>query len=103
MKKNIYGLVDKLSGNFGDLCIVDRDEEFRDGCVSMLKKSDVPDYFLEDLVGFRYGTLVYDCDMAYPKFDIASIPSIIFSGHDLVLLRKKEMEVVLSETVSEDN
>lgn len=103
MKKHLYGLVDSKTGNFGDVCILDRDEEFRDGCVSLLMNPDVPDYVVEDLVGVRYGTIVYDSDMLYPKFDIDPIPSIIVTGHDLMLPRKQGKEVLACETPSEDN
>lgn len=99
MKKNIYGLVDSRSGNFGDICILDRDEEFRDGCASLLMNPDIPDYVVADLVGLCYGSIVYDSDMLYPKFDIASIPKLIVNGSDFVLLRKKED--VSSEKISE--
>ncbi len=90
MRKNIYGLVDSRSGNFGDICILDRDEEFRDGCTSLLMNPDIPDYVVADLVGLRYGSIVYDSDMLYPKFEIASIPALIVNGSDFILLRKKE-------------
>ena len=90
MKKNIYGLIDSRSGNFGDICILDRDEEFRDGCFSLLMHPDIPDYVVEDIVGVRYGSIVYDSDMLYPKFDISTIPSTIVCGHDIALARKKE-------------
>ena len=90
MKKNIYGLIDSRSGNFGDICILDRDEEFRDGCISVLSNCDLPDYFLEDVVGVRYGSIVYDSDMVYPKFDVAPIPAIIVYGRDLIAIRHKE-------------
>ncbi len=102
MKKFIYGLIDSRSSNFGDICILDRDEEFRDGCVSLLMNPDIPDYVVEDLIGVRYGSIVFDSDMSYPKFDIATIPSLIVAGRDLIPLRKKGKEDVSCETISED-
>ncbi|AYQ58182.1 hypothetical protein [Microviridae sp.] len=102
MKKSIYGLIDSKTGNFGDVCILDRDEEFRDGCVSLLTNPDIPDYVVEDLVGVRYGSIVYDSDMLYPKFDIATIPSIIVSGHDLISLRHNVKEVASDETADQN-
>lgn len=103
MKKHLYGLIDSKTHNFGDVCILDRDGEFRDGCVSLLMNPDIPDCVVEDLVGVCYGSIVYDSDMIYPKFDIPTIPSLIISGRDLISLRKKAKEDVSSETVDEDN
>ena len=88
MKKGLYGLIDSRSGNFGDVCILDRDEEFRDGFVKLLSDPDIPNYFIEDLVGVRYGTIVYDSDMQYPKFDIPTVPTVIVTGHDIIPRRK---------------
>ena len=90
MKKYIYGLIDSRSGNFGDVCILDRDEEFRNGCVSLLMNPDIPDYVVQDLEGVRYGCIIYDSDMSYPKFDIETTPALIVAGRDLVPLRKQK-------------
>lgn len=89
MKKNIYGLIDSRSCNFGDICLLDRDEEFLNGVTRLLMNPSIPNYIVEDLVGVRYGTVSYDSDQVYPKFDIAPIPSIIIAGHDLVPARKE--------------
>lgn len=89
MKKNIYGLIDSRSCNFGDICLLDRDEEFVDGVTTLLMDSAIPSYVVEDLVGVRYGSVSYDSDQLYPKFDISPIPSLIISGRDLVPLRMK--------------
>ena len=88
MKKNIYGLIDSRSCNFGDICLLDRDEEFLDGVTTLLMDPAIPNYVVEDLVGVRYGSVSYDSDQLYPKFDIAPIPSLIISGRDLIPLRK---------------
>ncbi len=100
MKKNIYGIIDSRTGNFGDICILDRDEEFRDGCLELFRNPDIPDYVVEDLVAIRYGSVSYDCDQIYPKFDIANLPTIIVTGHDCLPLRKDD---VSRETVSENS
>ncbi len=100
MKKNIYGLIDSRSSNFGDICLLDRDEEFRDGVTSLLMDPGIPNYIIEDLVGVRYGSISYDSDQLYPSFDIAPIPSLVICGRDIVPLRK---EGVSRETVSENS
>lgn len=100
MKKNIYGIIDSRTGNFGDICILDRDEEFRDGCLNLFRNPDIPDYVISDLVAYRYGSVSFDSDMLYPKFDISPIPSLVLAGVDVIPIRKDE---VLREKVSEDS
>ena len=100
MKKNIYGLIDSRSCNFGDICLLDRDQEFLEGVTSLLMNPSIPNYIVEDLVGVCYGSVSYDSDQLYPKFDIAPIPSLIISGRDLISLRK---DGVSDETVSENS
>lgn len=80
MRKNIYGIIDLKTGNFGDLCILDRDEEFRDGCIKLFCDSDVPDYVVRDLMAVRYGTISYDPDSLYPKIDLEPFPRMVISG-----------------------
>lgn len=90
MKKNIYGIIDSRSGNFGDICILDRDEEFRDGCLSLFRNPDIPDYVISDLLAFRYGSIIYDSDMLYPKFDIPKAPTLVLAGADVIALRTQD-------------
>ena len=100
MKKYIYGLIDSRSSNFGDICLLDRDEEFRDGVISVLSNSVIPEYIVDDLVGVCYGSVTYDSDMLYPKFDIAPIPSIVVTGLHVASHRKEDDS---RETVSENS
>lgn len=93
MKKNIYGLIDSRSCNFGDICLLDRDAEFLEGVTTLLLNPSIPNYIIEDLVGVRYGSVSFDSDQLYPKFDIAPIPSIIIAGRDLVPARKDDSHV----------
>ena len=90
MKKFIYGIFDIRTHNFGDICILDRDEEFRDGCISLFSNPDIPDYILNDLIGVRYGSVSFDDATMYPKFDMDAIPVTIIYGHDVIPLRKNE-------------
>lgn len=100
MKKNIYGIIDRGTSNFGDICLLDRDEEFRAGCMKLFSNPDVPEYLLLDLVCVRYGSVSFDSDVAYPKFDILQLPSIICYGADALSLRKGG---VSRDSVEEDN
>lgn len=99
MKKNIYGIIDLKTCNFGDLCILDRDEEFRDGCIKLFRDSDVPDYIVRDLMAVCYGTISYEDGFLYPK--IASDFRMIISGADALSL--KLQEDVTGDTVSENS
>lgn len=90
MKKNIYGIIDRRTSNFGDICLLDRDEEFRDGCLKLFSNSDIPEYILLDLVCVRYGSVTFDSDTAYPQFDILQLPEIICYGADSFPLRKEQ-------------
>lgn len=102
MKKFVYGIYDIRTHNFGDICILDRDEEFRDGCISLLSNPDIPDYVVRDLVCVRYGTVCFDSGIMYPKFEMDAIPTIILYGVDFVSTRSHK-EDVFGETVDEDN
>ena len=99
MKKNIYGIIDSRTHNFGDICLLDRDEEFRDGCMNLFSNPDIPTYLLSDLEGYRYGSVTFDSDMLFPKFEISTPPVCVVYGADAVLLRKDD---VRRETVSEN-
>lgn len=87
MEKNIYGIIDVKTGNFGDICILDRDEEFLDGVLKLFLNTDVPKYIVEDLIAVRYGSISYNSKRVYPKFCILKIPTIILSGRDVLSLR----------------
>lgn len=100
MKKNIYGIIDRRSSNFGDICLLDRDEEFRDGCLKLFSNPDIPEYVIMDLVAVRYGSFSFDSNTAYPKFDILDLPEIICYGADALCLRKDD---VSHETVTENS
>ena len=102
MKKFIYGIFDIRTHNFGDICILDRDEEFRDGCIRLLSNPEIPDYVARDLVCVRYGTVSYDSSVMYPKFEMDVMPTTILYGVDVVNTRNHK-EDVSGETVNEDN
>ena len=80
MKKEIYGIYDTKTKNFGDICILDRDEEFRDGCIDLFSNPEIPEYIVQDLVGVNYGYLTFDSDELYPVFHIHDRPRTVFSG-----------------------
>lgn len=94
MTKNIYGLVDIKTHNFGDICLLDRDEEFRSGCISLLSNPDIPDYVVRDLICVRYGSVSYDSTVLYPKFVFDDIPTIILYGVDVLNSRLNSREEV---------
>lgn len=94
MTKNIYGLVDIRTHNFGDICLLDRDEEFRAGCTSLLSNPDIPDYVVRDLICVRYGSVSYDSTVMYPKFVLDEIPTIILYGSDVLNSRLNSREEV---------
>lgn len=101
MTKYIYGIYDIRTHNFGDICILDRDEEFRDGCISLLRNPDIPDYIVNDLVCVRYGSVTFDSSQMFPKFDMDPMPTNILYGVDVAKSRSKED--VSRETIIEDN
>lgn len=94
MQKNIYGIFDLKTHNFGDICLLDRDEEFRDGCISLLSNPDIPDYIVRDLICVRYGSVSYDSTIMYPKFVLDDIPTTILYGVDVVNSRLNSNEEV---------
>lgn len=103
MKKSVYGIYDMRTHNFGDICILDRDEEFRDGCIALLSNPDIPDYVVRDLACVRYGSVSYDDTIMYPKFEMDALPTTILFGADVSNIRNHIEEDVSSETISEDN
>ncbi len=102
MKKFVYGIYDMRTHNFGDICILDRDEEFRDGCISLLSDSDIPDYVVRDLVCVRYGSVSFDDTIMYPKFEMDVAPTTILYGVD-VLNSRIAKEDASCEKVSENS
>lgn len=88
MKKRIYGIYDQKTGNVGDICTLDCDEEFVDGFTSILSNRAIPDYLVRDLVGLCYGELVTS-DGCLPVIDPQLEPTIIAYGRDVVYARKE--------------
>lgn len=80
MQKNIYGLIDPITHNFGDICLLDRDEEFRDGCIDLLSNPGIPAYVVNDLIGVCYGFMTFDSDDMYPRFCWTDTPRVIVQG-----------------------
>lgn len=90
MKKNIYGIIDIRSHSLGDLCLLDRDEEFRVGCLSLFTNPSVPDYLVPDLIGYNFGSVTYGDDDLLPHFDITP-PLIVISGHENVVQDRRAL------------
>ena len=97
MKKFVYGIYDMRTHNFGDICILDRDEEFRDGCISLLSNPDIPDYVVRDLVCVCYGSVSFDSSVMYPKFVMEDVPTIILYGVDVANSRIVKEDVSLEK------
>lgn len=87
MTKRVYGIYDTKTGNTGDVCTFDRDEEFIAGFTRSLSDSSFPDYFVSDLVGVCYGTLVTR-DGYLPELKPFPDPLILWYGRDIVASRK---------------
>ena len=102
MKKFVYGIYDMRTHNFGDICILDRDEEFRDGCLALLSNPDIPDYVAMDLVCVRYGSVSFDSSALFPKFEFDDIPTTILYGLEVVNSRATK-EDASCEKVSENS
>lgn len=90
MEVTIYGLYDRKTGNFGDLCTLRCDQEFVDGLLRMFKDSDLPDYYLEDMVGFAYGKLISHAG-DYPEIKPFDVPRVVFYGRSLINNRTLEV------------
>lgn len=93
MKKYIYGLIDTRTNTLGDLCLLDRDEIFRDGVIDLLADPHVPDYLVSDLSGFCFGSVSLNDDAdPVPSFHIFAVPKLIISGGSVeIQCRRKEV------------
>lgn len=102
MKKFIYGIMDFRTHLLGDLCLLDRDEEFKVGCLNLFSSPSIPDYLVLDLQAFNFGSVTFGEDGFYPKFDIYPLPQLVLSGaSDEVISRRKGD--VSRETISENS
>ena len=82
MIKKIYGMYDCVSGNVGDVCILDKDEEFIRGAVAVLAHSDVPTYIANDMVCVCYGELEYNDGMT-PVVHGYPVPVVLLRGDSI--------------------
>lgn len=92
MKKYIYGLIDTRTNTLSDICLIDRDEVFRDGVINLLSDTTIPEYLVLDLSGYCFGSvsLADDCDPV-PRFHIFDRPKLIISGGSVeIQARRKE-------------
>ncbi len=101
MTKNIYGLFDPKTHNFGDICLLDRDEEFRDGCVELLSNPAIPEYVVNDLVGVCYGYVIFDSDDMYPRFTWTDTPRVIIQGTSPSVVFNRQGR--MNESMKEDD
>lgn len=90
MKKYIYGLVDTRTSILGDLCLLDRDEVFHDGMIDLLADRRVPDYLVNDVSGFCYGSVSLSDDSIYPEFHMFAVPKLILSGGSVEVQSKRK-------------
>lgn len=103
MKKYIYGLIDVRTNTLGDLCLLDRDEVFRDGLVDLLSDPAVPDYLVNDLSGFCFGSVSLNDDSdPVPSFHIFPVPKLIISG-GCVEIQSMRKEASVHADVSENS
>ncbi len=106
MLKHIYGIYDSMTHNFGDICILDRDEEFRDGCIDLLSNPAIPDYVKDDLVGVCYGDITFDSGDLFPHLVAFERPRVIFvasspSVQAAFAKRKSEVDNDVDETAAD--
>lgn len=91
MKKYIYGLIDSRTNTLGDLCLLDREETFHDGIVSLLSDPNVPDYLVSDLCGYCFGSVsLKDDGDPIPDFHIYAFPKLIISGASVEIQAKRK-------------
>lgn len=93
MTKEIYGIYDSKTRNFGDICILDRDEEFRDGCIDLFSNPAIPDYMVFDLKGVNYGYITFDSEDPYPVFHIHDCPRIVISGSSPMVACRRHIRI----------
>ena len=101
MKKFIYGIVDSRTNLLGDLCLLDRDEEFRAGCLKLFSTPSIPDYLVLDLQAYSFGSVSFGDD-DFPKFDIFSVPKLLLSGSSTEVLNSRK-EMINDEHSEEDS
>lgn len=90
MKKYIYGLIDTRTSTLGDLCLLDRDEIFRDGIVDLLSDVHVPDYLVNDLCGYCFGSVSMNDDAVFPEFLLFTVPKLIISGSSVKIQKRRK-------------
>ena len=108
MNKEIYGIYDAKTRNFGDICILDRDEEFRDGCIELFSNPSIPEYIIHDLVGVNYGYITFDSNDCHPVFHIRDTPRIVITGSTPMVgsrrqIRSEQEEVDSDEEIEKDS
>lgn len=100
MTKNIYGIYDSKTRMFGDICILDRDEEFRDGCIELFSNPSIPEYIVYDLVGVNYGYITFDSTDSDPVFHIHDTPRILITGSNRMVVERRDIRT--KEIVHDD-
>lgn len=90
MKKYICGLFDTVSGNVGDICILDNIKEFDWSVRKLLADPKIPDYATLDCCAVVYGELHYDVDTV-PYIVAYDHTKHILSGRDVDILRERRM------------
>ena len=91
MKRRIYGIYDMKTGNAGDICCFDRDEEFVNGFNELLKNPAIPEYIVSDTVALCYGEIV-DRDGSFPEIKTFPEPVIIAHGWSVLPDRQKPVK-----------
>lgn len=101
MKKFIYGILDSRTNLLGDLCLLDRDEEFKAGCLNLFRMPSIPDYLVLDLQAYCFGSVSFGDD-DLPNFHIFPVPKLILCGSstEVISLRK---EINSDDNTEEDS
>ena len=95
MKKRIYGIYDMKTGNSGDICSMERDEDFTHGFNELLKNPAIPEYIVSDMVALCYGEII-DRDGNFPEVKVFPEPVIVAHGWSVLPDRKKSVSEVES-------
>lgn len=93
MKKRIYGIYDMKTGNAGDICTMERDEDFTHGFNELLKNPAIPEYIVVDMVALCYGEII-DRDGRFPEVKVYSEPVIVANGFNVLVDRKNAVKEV---------